>query len=81
MLESTEARSRLFAAMSRYLASKSGPIHPSRIPERLLGVEYCDLGEADKRVIIGTLARLGFEQCPGDWPHFYRRDPETEAAA
>jgi hypothetical protein len=81
MLESTAAKSDLFSKMSAYLSAKSGPIRAERLPEHLLGVEYSTLSQSDKRIICGTLARCGFEQRKGDFPFFYRREAETEAAA
>jgi hypothetical protein len=80
MLESMRDRRKLFFEMSHYLKNKSGPIRAERLPEHLgMGVAYFDLSTADKRVVCGTLARLGFEQRPGDRPMWYRA--ETEAAA
>jgi hypothetical protein len=82
MLESMQDRRALFFKMSKYLDGKSGPIRAERLPEHLgMGVTYFDMSADDKRVVCGTLARLGFEQRPGDWPHWYRKDAEQAAAA
>jgi hypothetical protein len=80
MLETTTAKSDLFSKMSAYLSTNSGPIRAERLPEHLLGVAYSAFNAADKRIIVGTLARLGFEQRKGDFPYWYRKDAETEAA-
>jgi hypothetical protein len=72
-------RRKLFFKMSHYLKNKSGPIRAERLPEHLgMGVAYFDLSTADKRIIVGALARCGFEQ--RDWPFWFRKsdDDATE---
>ena len=77
-LASLKAKSDFIVAMGRFLADKSGPIRPESVPERLgLRISYRDLSKADQRVLIGALARIGFERRGACW---YRKgvDPQTE---
>jgi hypothetical protein len=76
---STEAKSKLFAAMTAYLTGKSGPIRPERLGPRLLGCEWNTLSPADMRIVLGTLSRLGFTS--GEWPYWYRESSDDAAEA
>jgi hypothetical protein len=70
MLESTQAKSELFAKLSRYLSTKDGPIRAEKLSTALLGIEWADLAKDDQRILLGTLSRCGFSQ--GRWPHWFR---------
>jgi hypothetical protein len=76
MLSSTQAKSELFAKLSRYLSTKDGPIRAENLSAALLGIEWCNLAKDDQRILLGTLSRCGFEQ--GRWPHWFRVSREGD---
>ncbi len=81
MLESTQAKSSLFRAMSEFLKSKQGPIRPERLPPAVLGVEWRDMSKEDKRILVATLARCGFDHDLADGPQWFRKGEGVPAVA
>lgn len=70
MFESTSAKADLFAAVTRDLKTKDGPVRLENIALRALGVDWRALDNADRRIIAGAVARCGWKSAA--WPLWYR---------
>jgi hypothetical protein len=81
MLEGTTAKSELFRAMSEHLKTKDGPIRPERLTTVLLGVDWGALTPSDRRILVATLARCGFDHVHADGPCWFRKGPSVPAVA
>jgi hypothetical protein len=76
-LGTLKAKSDFVVALSRFLQDKSGPMQPENLPERLgLGLTYSGMSRADHRILVGTLARLGWRL--GKWPRWFKAGSEAE---
>jgi hypothetical protein len=85
MLEITErrygtiaARSKLFATLSTYLATRDGPFLVAKVTSDALDVKFNNLSRYDRDMVTGTMRNLGFELRR---PYWCRRAVEQRAAA
>lgn len=69
---STEAKSKLLAAMREYLADKDGPLRLERLASRVAGQPWNLMSYADRAIIAGAVARCGFTS--PIWPHWIRSE-------
>ena len=72
---STEAKSKLFAKMSKYLHDKDGPLRLERLASRVAGKPWNLMSHADRAIIAGCVARCGFASA--SWPHWFRVEPSA----